>query len=355
MNNRIFIFTARVTFAVVFISCFNTVLSGQTGPAWFTRTEEPVEKAFSMLIPKGWLIEGGAIRIPDPDIAGANNMVDCKFDLAVKKDNEGSVMIRWMPEMLCIDQASAWGNPEGAVFNNTLVRKKRDPVSFMIQVAVPYAHPGAGNIKLKYGKQLPGLADLYASGVDPAIRMVTNMSYHAALAEFSYEENGRTYDERMITVIEDYGQAGGGLWKNRQSMLIRCPAGEMEKWEPVLNIIHNSGIWNLKWIAGEVNGQRQRSGLIAATQKELQEMDNAINESRRKTYSAINKDMYLTLTGQNEYTNPFTGKVETDTDNWKNRWVNQNGDIIYSDNQSYDPNTDPSLQVTGFRKSTPGK
>jgi hypothetical protein len=355
MKCKSFFKTVRIIITLFFVSFFISNMSGQTVPVYFTRTEEPVEKAFSMLVPKGWITQGGAIRITDPNIAGVNNMVDCKFDISVKKDKEGSVMIRWMPEMLCIDQANAWGNPEGAVFNNTLVRKKRDPVSFMVQVAIPYAHPGATNLKLKSGKQLPGLADLYSSGVDPSVRMVTNMSYYAALAEFSYEENGIKYDERMITVIEDYGQGGGGLWKNRQSMLIRCPAGEMEKWEPVFNVIQNSGIWNMKWIAGEVNGQRQRSGLIAATQKELQEMDNAINESRRKTYSEINKDMYLTLTGQNEYSNPFTGKVETDTDSWKNRWVNQNGDIIYSDYSSYDPNIDPALQVSGFKKSTPRK
>jgi hypothetical protein len=181
------------------------------------------------------------------------------------------------------------------------------------------------------------------------------MTYSATIVEFTYEENGKPYFERLVTVIEDYGMNGGGLWKNRESMLIRTPADEMPKWEPVLQVIQNSGIWNLNWITGEVNGQRQRSGLIAATQKELQAMDNAINESRRNTYSEINKDMYLTITGQNEYTNPFTGKKETDTDNWKNRWINSSGDIIYSDNPSYDPNRDPDLKISGFQRSSPRK
>jgi hypothetical protein len=339
--------------SVCLLLCVNIL--GQSNSIYFTRMNEPNEKAFSLLVPKGWIIEGGAIRILDPNIAGANNMVECKFDLAVKKDQNGSVMIRWMPEMLCIDQRNAWGNPEGAVFNNALVRKKRDPASFMTQVAIPYAHPRAANINVTESKPLPGLASLCSSTVDPSVKMVTNMSYYAAMIEFTYDEDGRKYTERMVTVIEDYGANGGGLWKNRQSMLIRTPAGEMEKWEPVLQVIQNSGIWSLNWITGEVNGQRQRSGLIAATQKELQEMDNLINESRRSTSSEINKDMYLTITGQNEFTNPYTGKVETDTDNWKDRWINSSGDIIYSDNQSYDPNRDPALNVSGFKKSVPRK
>jgi hypothetical protein len=329
--------------------------SGQKDVILFKRVDEPREKAFSLLVPNGWSVDGGAIRLLDASVAGANNMVECKFDMAVRKDPEGSVMIRWLPEMLCIDQSQAWGNPEGAVFNNTLVRRKRDPVSFIIQVALPYAHPGASNVSLRNSKDLPGLAAKYKSMIDPSMKMVTNMSYRAVIAELSYEENGRNFLERMITVIEDYGYNGGGLWKNRETFLIRAPLNDMEKWESVLQVIQNSGVWNLAWITGEINGQRQRSGLIAATQKELQEIDNAINESRRNTYSEINKDMYLTITGQNEYTNPFTGKKETDTDNWKNRWINSSGDIIYSDNASYDPNRDPELNISGFKLSTPRK
>jgi hypothetical protein len=97
---------------------------GQSDAVYFTRMNEPNEKAFSLLVPKGWIIDGGAIRILDPNSAGANNMADCKFDLSIKKDPKGTVMIWWLPEILCIDQKNAWGNPEGAIFNNTLVRKK---------------------------------------------------------------------------------------------------------------------------------------------------------------------------------------------------------------------------------------
>ena len=193
----------------------------------------------------------------------------------------------WLPEMLCIDQSQAWGNPEGAVFNNTLVRRKRDPVSFIMQVAVPYAHPAAQNTTLKGSKQLPALASAYAAAVDPSVKMFMNPVYTAAIAEYSYVENGRRYSERMVTVIEDLGRNAGGLWKNRGTMLIRTPEGELEQWEPVFSVIQNSGIWSIKWVEGEINGQRQRAGQIALTQKELQEIDNAMAESRRDRKSVV--------------------------------------------------------------------
>jgi hypothetical protein len=321
----------------------------------FRRMNEPKEKALSVLVPQGWTIEGGALRILNPDAAGVNNMVDCKFDMAVKSDAEGSVMIRWLPEMLCIDQKNAFGNPEGAVFNNCLVRRKRSPKDLILDVAIPYAHPGASGVTVKSGKELRSLAARYSKSVDPTVAGITNMSYQAYILDFSYKEKGRRYDERMIIVVEDYGVNGGGLWKNRETMLIRATEGQLAQWEPVLSTIQNSGKWNMKWVAGEVNGQRRRAGQIQATQKELAAMDNAITEHRRTTYSEINKDMYLTLTSQNEYKNPHTGEVEVDTDAWKHRWLNSSGDIIYSNDDNYNPNHDPQRHVSGYELSVPRK
>ena len=345
----------KILLLTVFLILFNLTGFSQKDAILFNRLNEPKEKAFSLLVPQSWILEGGAIRLLDPNIAGVSNMVECKFDLSVKKDSEGSVMIRWLPEMLCLDQSQAWGNPEGAIFNNTLVRRKRDPVSFILQVAIPYAHPEGVNVKVTSKKTVPSLAALYSDMLDPSVKMYTNMSYQAAIVEFTYDENGMTFLERMVTVIEDYGNNGGGLWKNRLTMLVRTPVSQMSKWEPVLQVIQNSGIWNINWIAAEVNGQRKRAGQIAATQRELQEMDNAINENRRNTHSEINKDMYLTLTGQNEYTNPFNGKPEMDTDNWNNRWITPEGNILYTNDSAYDPNIDPDLNISGFKRSTPRK
>ncbi|HBE39648.1 MAG TPA: hypothetical protein DDW27_00270 [Bacteroidales bacterium] len=329
--------------------------SGQSQGLYFRRLEEPREKAFSLLVPDGWIIEGGALRLISDQIAGAANMIDCKFDMTVKNNSTGSVMIRWLPEMMCLDQSRAFGYPEGSVFNNTLVRRKRTPSKFIYEVAIPYSHPEAMDVNIISEKPLPGLAELFQRYIDPAMQAITNMSYQAVMLEYSYSERGIKYQERMITVIEDYGINGAGMWKNRTTMLIRAPFGELDKWEPVLSVIQNSGIWRTAWIAAEANGQRKRAGQMLLTQQEIQALDKAINENHSRTNSEINKDMYLNLTGQNEFKNPHTGETETDTNHWKYRWVNNLGEIIYSDQQNYDPNFDRELNKTGFKLSIPRK
>jgi hypothetical protein len=327
------------------------IFSQTTSSISYERRQEPKEKAFSLLVPRGWVIEGGAFRLLNENIAGALNMVDCKFDLAVKKDSKGSVMIRWMPEMLCIDKANAFGNPEGAIFNNVLVRSKRTPEKFLTDVGIPYAHPKATNVKIVTSKSLPQLAQKYQNAVSWEMKMVTNITYYAGMVEFTYSENGESYSERMITVIEDYGYNGGGLWKNRESILIRTPINQLKSWEKVFSKIQNSGIWSTKWVVGEINGQRKRSGQVALTNSEIQKLDNEIAESHRKTNSAINHDMYLTITGNADYVNPYTGKTEQDNSDYKYRWVDASGNIIYSDDANYNPNNDPGLNVSGYKKS----
>jgi hypothetical protein len=318
----------------------------------YERKQEPNEKALSLLVPRGWKIEGGAIRLLNENIAGALNMVDCKFDMAVKKDAQGSVMIRWMPEMLCINGANAFGNREGAVFNNALVRNKRTPERFITDIGIPYAHPKATNIKIISSKSLPQLAQKYQQAVSYEMKMVTNMNYSAGIVEFTYTENGVQYSERMMTVIEDYGVNGGGLWKNRQSTLVRTPLNQLKSWESVFSKIQNSGIWSTKWVVGEVNAQRKRSGIVTLTNTEIQKLDNEIAESHRKTNSAINHDMYLTVTGNADYVNPYTGKTEQDNADYKYRWIDASGNVIYSDDANFNPNSDPSLNVSGYKKSS---
>lgn len=97
---------------IIFFFLFLTLSSGKSLDAKssivFERIQEPRENVFTLLVPKGLILEGGAIRILYERFGGALNMVDCKFDLAVKSDKSGSVALRWLPEMLCIDTSQAW-------------------------------------------------------------------------------------------------------------------------------------------------------------------------------------------------------------------------------------------------------
>ena len=83
----------------------------------------------------------------------------------------------------------------------------------------------------------------------------------------------------------------------------------------------------------------------------MQNIDREIAAHQQKTNYEIQNDMYLTFTEQEEYINPYTNEVEIGTNQWQNRWENDLGEIIYTDDGSYNPNHDINLNVSGFKRS----
>lgn len=67
--------------------------------------------------------------------------------------------------------------------------------------------------------------------------------------------------------------------------------------------------------------------------------------------AAIQDQQYLTLTGQERWVNPHTGKPELGSSAWGHRWQDPSGRVIYTDDGAWDPNLDPALHVSGFVRS----
>ena len=321
----------------------------------FERKSEPRENAFSLLVPKGWLIDGGIFRIDPNTQGGPSQSIAAKLDFTIKKDNEGSVMFRWLPDVLFFDARNSPAGqmglfPEGSNYQGMTVYNIMSAEDFINRVAFPYAHPNARNVQIIEKKNLQKLASSYERRVKLAMPYLT-MSYNAAYLKIRYNENGKVYDEYMLTLIENWGQLGAGMWGNKETFLIRAPQGELNNWESIFSVVQNSVKLNINWLIGEIKGQAVRGQIVADTQKEIQRIGREINEHKQKTMAEINNDMFLTLTEKEEYVNPYTNEIEVGTNQWKHRWVNEGGDVIYTDEESYNPNIDINLNRSYFKRS----
>ena len=141
------------------------------------------------------------------------------------------------------------------------------------------------------------------------------------------------------------------MWANKETYLIRAPENEYQQWEAVISLIQKSVQINPQWMLGEIKGQMERGGILIRTQQEMQRIGQEMLNHRQRTQAEIQNDMYLNLTDQEEYVNPFTNKVEVGSNQWNYRWINQNGDVIYTNDESYQPNSDPVLHVSGFKRT----
>ncbi len=316
-------------------------------------THDPRENAFTVLVPQGWMCEGGIYRI-DPSMAGGSgNAIDAKNDFTIKRDASGTAMMRWLPDYFYFDMSGSPAGqmglfPMGSNYNGMTVLPKMNAQTFIFQVVIPYVHPGMVNYQVIDRKNIPRLAELLRS-IDQAGGL--NCMYDAAVVTITFMEKNIQYQETYVSAIQDFGQLGAGLWKNRYTLFARAPRSEYASWDPLFQEIQSSVKINMTWLMKEMQGQVRRGEIAAETLRTLQQMDKEITQSRQKINAEINNDMFLTLTSQEEYVNPYTSEVEVGSNQWKHRWVNQSGDVIYSDDDNYNPDLDPVLNRSDFRKT----
>ena len=319
----------------------------------FKRVVEPREQAFSVLVPAGWQTAGGIVRMNPLTGGGPANAIAAKLDFTIQRDARGSALLRWLPEVMYIDtrgMPAAPMFPPGSQYNGMTVMPVVNAATFLARVAFPYAHPQARNPRIVETRPMPGLARAVQAST-ASLPIAGSFSFDAAMLTFDYQEGGARYKEKMVGVIQNWGQAGAGMWNNKETFLVRAAPEEFDSLIPILAVIRNSAQINPQWLAGEIRGQVIRGQIAADTQRYIQELDRQIVEHRQRTNAEINNDMFLTLTGQEDYINPHTGRVEQGSNQWKYRWVSPSGEELYTDDENYNPSMDLELQRSDFKRS----
>lgn len=318
---------------------------------WFT---EPNEKSFKILLPLNWISEGGIFRINPGSGGGAANTLEAKLDFSVKIDNEGTAMLRWYPEMFYFDsRRSPAGQmglfPHGSNYQGMTVLPVMTPEQFILSVVIPYAHPAASNVLITGHKNLEELA----AAVKKEDNFLADLgfTYKGSLVNITYSEGGRIFEEKLVAVVMDMGQAGSGIWKNRYTFSFRAPKGELKQYESLFSAIGNSLTINKQWLSGELKGQLERAGIYSKTMAEINRIENEITQNRQQNNAVIQHEMYLNLTGQEEYVNPFNKEIEIGTNQWNYRWSGNNEQVIYTDDPNFNPNLVPELNHTEFKLS----
>lgn len=315
---------------------------------------EPVQKAFTILKPQGWLTEGGLVLWDPIASGGPANCIESKIDFALKKDEAGTVKIHWLPDIYFDDtrgSPAAAMFPPGSNYNGMPVVYKMDASAFLKKHVFPYLHPKL-QASSADARALPEVEELCYK-ID--LMKELGSQYSAAVAEFIYSEGGINYKEVAFCIIHDMGPYTAGMWKNKSTVVARAPVESFDQWEPLFHEIGQSVILNPQWVRAELIGQMNRGSTMIKTMEDVARLDQEIQKSHASTNSEINEQAYLNLTDQEDYVNPYTQEVERGSNQWDYRWVDDLGNVIYTDNEEYNPNLDLELQMEGFKKTLPKK
>ena len=334
----------------------STPTGNKVGTLILHKYTDQTEQAFTVLVPDGWKTRGGILRVNPLTQDGPGNIIAAKLDFAVTKDDQNSVFIYSVPQILYCDPAKLVTtqlgyNQVGGTYRGMPLYPLPSAQDYLLQMLFPQLHPQASQVQIVEQRSLPELAQKYwqqqqASGIP------STSSYDAGFAIVTYVENGVAYKEKLLTVIHDYGELGVGMWENSETTVTRAPLNEFEMWEPVLLMIQDSVRTNPQWWAMELQGQIQRGEMAYKSQQEINRIAEEIVAHRRETNAEIRNDMYLMMSNQEEYINPYTNEIDIGSNQYQNRWVNSRGDVLYTDDRDYDPNWDPNMKlVKDFKQS----
>jgi hypothetical protein len=308
------------------------------------RTWEPNEKAFTFLVPKGWNFKGGIFNVNPLTQNGPGNSISPKCDLGVQKDDRGTVMIRFAPAWNYADLTySPTGFSlfkPGQYYQGMLVKVLPTPKQFLTEM-FQTTRPQATQVSIIAEDSMREMVEAVYRANQQVNQQLQQMGlkpnrYDGMAMLVEYTEGGQRYREVLRTIITD-ARTGAFMWTNEYTIQFRAPMNEFEAWKPALDVIFNSIELNPQWIAAVTRAMDQRAKMALDTQRYINKVANEIVENRRRTHTEIRYENYLFITGQDEYVNPFTKKVELDTSAYRHRWMNNHGDILYTDENVYNP------------------
>ncbi len=322
----------------------------------FKRVTEPNEKAFTVLVPEGWKVKGGVFRLDPTASGGPGNAVAAKVDMTLQADDEGTIQIRFLPDYVYFDMSNSPAGqmglfPVGSIYQGMPVYPKMNAASFVRNLVYPYVHGNGRQLQgIVDNRALPKLAEAFRARV-LSWGLGLDFRYDATLATYHTTVGGKEVQEQVLTVVEDWGALGAGTWGNKATILVRAPAHRIKELAPVFATIVASVEMSQSWVTGELRGQQERGRIAIETQKKVLEIGRQIAQHHADTNADINHEMFLNLTGQEDYVNPHTKKVERGTNAWNRRWESGDGTVIYTDDVTYNPNRDKTLKRDDFKRS----
>jgi hypothetical protein len=254
-------------------------------------------------------------------------------------------MLRWLPSWNYADLSFAPTGKNlfrpGQYYQGMLVRMLITPRQFLTEL-LRTERPQASGFRVIADDPMQEVAEANAEKAQQVNAFLRQRGlppnrFECLAMLVEYTESGRLFRESLMTTIAD-SRGGAFMWANENTIMFRAPAGEFEAWKPVLDMVRSSLTLNPQWVAAVTKAVNQRTKAARETQQYVNRVAHEIVENRRRTNAEIRHENWLSITGQEEYRNPFTGEVERGTSAYQYRWENNQGEVLYTDQNGFDPN-----------------
>jgi len=256
----------------------------------FDRVPEPNQNAFTVLVPQGWKIRGGIFDVNPLELNGTGNTRSPKCDFAVMSDDQGTMMMRWIPSWNFADftcsPAGAQFQP-GQWYDGMPVRPMVSARQFLWELLQTErtrakgmsidAEDAAAEITAAFCKQYEPLnRGLRQAGLP-------TWEFETWDMRVEYTEDGQLFWEEVICTIGDY-RRGGNMWMNDYTFMLRAPAPLYATWGRVLEEVRQSAQYNPQWLAAVERAKGERARMAWETQQYANQVMAEIIAKRQQAW-----------------------------------------------------------------------
>jgi len=314
-------------------------------------------QVFSMLVPKGWKVEGGVTWSADPALPARSGF---RF-----YNPKGSEELNFYPARAYFwtnNQLFLTTNPAGTFRLGTLVGK---PVSLrraFTETIIPGADRKMDGMEIINEEKVPELAELAKGEAAQGV----NAAAEAGKMRVTYKENGRQMEEEFYAAVSQFvinmpasamsGSYYINYWYMDYVFSFRDQKGRLDSRAKLFQAMIYSIKFNQNWVAKVVNvkemlAQRYIQGIkavgqmgqmIAQAGSQMREDQQQAWEARQAVNDRIVQDFSDNIRGVERYNDTRAGKEIELPAGYGNAWANDLGEYIVSDSPSYNPNLDSS-------------
>ena len=297
------------------------------GPVYQYRLyQDTTENAFTVMVPEGWQVRGGIMRIAPNQIRTVVDGCGKKLHFSIY-DPVTQASITYFPTEMYATTApgtSVINIPAGQVLNGMVqMPQLLSPSQYVRQVVFPAERADARNVQWGQVKSLSELAAVWNKAFhdeDPVPPQII-----AESIEVAYDHGSTRFGELWTSLITSVTVHPSTIWMPDFTVAARVPIDKKDQLAPVLKAVITSFRMNSTWMANASAAfdqctkgvaiahekirarDRKIAQKLRQVQQEINRIDNEIVANRNKTRSVIQEHEHNTLMGEDKYEDTETG------------------------------------------------
>lgn len=324
---------------------------------WECLDQATHQRAFSLLIPKGWRASGGLQWTPD----NLMQMVTAGFTAV---DPSGSVRLDIIPNRAF---CGAQGAPEGSGHLGMEVRAPMDPPRYLLDYVLPRVRPGLTGVSVLAQAPLDNPRWPPPADQPVAARRAGSVTCEYDLGEVRVREElevAIAYDSQLLP--SGFGFQPTPVWFALPTVSVSAPAEDFDGLTGILGAMRETLRVEHAWeravtargqqVTQQMQAEQQASFALQQQAHQMQQRTHEMQreamrtmqeageihtsgwEERQRIYDRISEQTSYAIRGVNPYTDPASNAPVELPVGYEGVWSNGRGEYVLTEDPTFDPN-----------------